>query len=96
MNLFRSTDDKINAGGFQGLVTEPTPPSDYTPLGRRCAAVGGACILRGKETAPVGAGLRRGRSASLVRPVSEHTTHRTEKTLRRGCDNVAEHGSYVA
>jgi hypothetical protein len=23
-------------GNFRALVTKPTPPSDYTPLGRRC------------------------------------------------------------
>src|SRR5882672_6881584 len=40
------------AGGFEGSVLKPAPPSDHTPLGRRCAF---GCIrtTRGEAVRPI-------------------------------------------
>jgi hypothetical protein len=37
LNLGTPCADINQPGDFRGPVTDPTPPSDHTPLGRRCA-----------------------------------------------------------
>ena len=90
LNLRAGCADPTEAGGFEGSAPKPAPPSDHTPLVRRCAVPQRAALSGAKRGSQQGSAAKcgLGNSGRFAEPVSPGCVRTALAPRHAGCKIV--------